>query len=86
VTLLFPLSELGGRDATTFHLLELSILDGQTWVQVAPCVGDPPDQSQFTPGTDSCVLSQTNVKINGTNYVQDVLDVVGSPPDGHYGG
>jgi hypothetical protein len=79
VTLLFPLSELGGADATTFVLYELSIDDGVTWIELSDC----PAQA---PGTDSCISSQTNVTKNGVKYVQDVLTVVGSPPDGHYGG
>jgi hypothetical protein len=82
VTLLFPLSELNGRDASTFQLLELSIVDGATWLAVNRCTDNPP----IAPGTDTCIISQTNVKINSTNYVQDVLNVEGQPPDGRYGG
>jgi len=82
VTLLFPFSELNGRDASTFQLLELSIVDGTTWLAVNRCTDNPP----IAPGTDTCIISQTNVKINGTNYVQDVLNVEGQPPDGRYGG
>jgi hypothetical protein len=82
VTLLFPLSELSGRDATTFQLLELSILNGVDWIALNRCTDTP----KFAPGTDTCIVTQTNVKINGTNYVQDVLSVEGQPPDGHYGG
>jgi hypothetical protein len=82
VTLLFPLSELNGRDASTFQLLELSIVDGATWLAVNRCTDNPP----IAPGTDTCIISQTNVKINSTNYVQDVLNVEGQPPDVRYGG
>jgi hypothetical protein len=82
VTLLFPFSELNGRDASTFQLLELSIVDGTTWLAVNRCTDNPP----IAPGTDTCIISQTNVKINSTNYVQDVLNVEGQPPDGRYGG
>jgi hypothetical protein len=80
VTLLFP-----GRDASTFVLKELSIIDGQTWVNVAQC-GNPVDPSSFPAGTDSCYTAKTNVTKNGTKFVQISLTVVGSPPDGRYGG
>jgi hypothetical protein len=80
VTLLFPLSELGGLDASTFDLYELSILPGDTsWIKLLSC----PTKA---PGTDSCITSKTNVTMNGTKYVQIVLTVDGQPPDGHYGG
>jgi hypothetical protein len=77
VTLLFP-----GRNASTFVLKELSILNGQDWVELHFCS----DPIRIVAGTDSCIISETNVTKNGTKYVQDVLRVEGSPPDGHYGG
>lgn len=80
VTLLFP-----GRNASTFVLKELSIVNGVDWIEVAKCT-DPVDPSLFTLGTDSCWTSKTNVTKNGVKYAQVVLTVVGSPPDGHYGG
>jgi hypothetical protein len=80
VTVLTPLSQLAvGTDASTFVLYELSIADGVTWIKLEPCPTQAPD-------TDSCISSQTNVTKNGVKYVQDVLTVVGLPPDGHYGG
>ncbi len=81
VTLLFPRSELSSTtDASNFVLYERSIVDDQTWVALGPC------SSSLVVGTDSCISSQTNVTKNGVKYVQDVLSVFGSPPDGHYGG
>jgi hypothetical protein len=81
VTLLFPRSELpANTDASNFVLYELSILDGQTWIALGRC------SSPLVAGTDSCISSQTNVTNSGVKYVQDVLSVTGSPPDGHYGG
>ena len=81
VTLLTPVSQLAaGTDASNFVLYELSIVDGQNWIPVGAC------SSPLVAGTDSCISSQTNFTKNGVKYVQDVLTVYGSPPDGHYGG
>jgi hypothetical protein len=77
VTLLFP-----GRNASSFVLKELSILNGLEWVELHFCS----DLIPIVAGTDSCIISETNVTKNGTKYVQDVLRVEGQPPDGHYGG
>jgi hypothetical protein len=79
VTLLFPLSLTAGKDANTFVLKELAIDGSGQWIAIGSC-------PTIAAGTDSCKVSQTNVTINGTKYVQDVLNVVGQPPDGHYGG
>jgi hypothetical protein len=75
VTLLFPLSEV----PSPFILKELAIDGSGQWIPLGDC-------PTIVAGTDSCKVSQTNVTINGTKYVQDVLTVVGQPPDGHYGG
>jgi len=77
VTLLFP-----GRNESTFVLKELNILNGQYWVELHFCS----DPIPIVAGTDSCIISETNVTRNGTKYVQDVLRVEGSPLDGSYGG
>jgi hypothetical protein len=79
VTLLFPLSLTAGKDANTFVLKELAIDGSGQWIALDSC-------PTIAAGTDSCKVSQTNVTINGTKYVQDVLNVVGQPPDGHFGG
>jgi hypothetical protein len=80
VTLLFPSTKLVPLDASTFVLRELSILPVPTgWIEVANC-------PTIALGTDTCITSETNVTKNGVKYVQDVLTVYGSPPDGHYGG
>jgi len=81
VTLLFPSTKSVPLDASTFVLYELSILDSSTWIEVATC----PTKAV---GTDTCINinGETNVTKNGVKYVQDVLTVEGSPPDGHYGG
>jgi hypothetical protein len=80
VTLLFPSTKLVPLDAGTFVLKELSILPAPTgWIEVGNC-------PTVALGTDTCISSETNVTKNGVKYVQDVLTVYGSPPDGHYGG
>jgi hypothetical protein len=80
VTLLFPSTKLVPLDASTFVLKELSILASPTgWINVENC-------PTVALGTDTCITSETNVTKNGVKYVQDVLTVYGSPPDGHYGG
>jgi hypothetical protein len=82
VTLLFPLD--ADTNVSNFQLKELSIDNGVAWIALKTCADPPifPDPA----GTDSCIKSQTTVTRNGTKYIQDVLLVQGSPPDGHYGG
>jgi hypothetical protein len=82
VTLLFPLD--ADTTVSNFHLKELSIDGTGQWIPLNPCANPPvfPDP----PGTDSCIKSETTVTKSGTKYIQDVLLVQGSPPDGHYGG
>jgi hypothetical protein len=80
VTLLFPSTKVAPLDASTFVLKELSILPTPTgWIEVASC-------PTVALGTDTCINNETNVTKNGVKYVQDVLTVYGTPPDGHYGG
>ena len=81
-TLTIPVSVLAnGMNASKFTLYWFSET-GTTGIPLMKCSDTqalpPAGTPKATPGTDTCIQSQTDVKIGNVKYIQDVLTVFGT--------
>jgi hypothetical protein len=81
-TLTIPVSVLAnGMNASKFTLYWFSET-GTTGIPLKKCSDTqalpPAGTPKATPGTDTCIQSQTDVKIGNVKYIQDVLTVFGT--------
>jgi hypothetical protein len=83
-TLIIPVSALAnGMNATKFVLYwfpETGATAGIALMKCADTLALPPAPGtpKATPGTDTCIQSQTDLKIGNVKYVKDVLTIYGA--------